>query len=636
MAETKIKFSKAKIIAKDPEYEKLKWSGAKNIHKWRLVNTATSPDSETEMDAPSATFLGDVEEVTTVLFTKTKILTIGTEYLSIPFSAAAGGSAETMHDFYVDKQETTTITCLAKASCVAESSFHFWVDNGAGCETEYYCWMNVSGTDSDPSESGTAIECDISGATTAIEVAEVIDGLIDAKTGVGCDNGGTANLPIINANNGNVTDASQGTTSTGFTISIEQGGDNPNRAGCCTITCSTQAAAVESSSFHFFVADGSGGETEYYIWINKGAGSDPEESGTAIECDISGATTAIEVAEIIDGLIAAKDDVGCDNGGTATLPIINANAGSVTDPYDGTTTATDWSFIFQDGTLDAGAAGTAHSCDISASTTAADVATVFQGIINGVAGITASVSTATVTIESDNSGDITDVAQSGASLGTITVVNQGRAYYEGSCLYIVSTHADDTDAAAKDCRAVIIVGWDHNGDPAVETVRMAGATSVKTSTRWKAVSHMYASEFGTAGQDAKGDITLETSNTANCTELLKIAATYTESNGARIYVPDGANIVISLLRLVNITLGNTGTTIVKLLFSGFEHIKNTDPDNDFILIVATLAETMEIKPISITPRIGTDTAFITLKDSEMGTEGNETFLFEMEFYTFEY
>lgn len=751
MAETKIRFSKQKIAGEDPDYKRLKESGAKNIHMWRLANTAASADTETEMDAPSATFLGDVEEVTTILC-PTKVNALGSEYINLNFSAAAGGgSGETKHHFYVDKQETSTITCLtrenmigggsfhfnvddgagceteyycwiakpeiskvtclAKASCVAASTFHFYVDDGAGGETQFYCWMNVSGTDTDPAETGTAIECDISASTTATEVAEVIDGLIDAqanvgaanaaailtitntnnggvtdcgdgeglatgftfsieqggddpsedgtaiecditaattaievaevidnliaaKTDVGCDNGGTANLPIINANNGNVTDAADGTVATGVTFSIEQGGDNPNRAGCCTITCSTKAAAVESSSFHFFVADGSGAETEYYLWINKGAGVDPAESGTGIECDISAAGTAVEVAEVIDGLIAAKDDVGCDNGGGATLPIINAQAGSVTDPYDGTTTATDWGFIFQDGTLDTLAVGTAHSCDISASTTAADVATVVDGVIDGVAGYTTSVSTATITIESVASGNITSANQSGTSF-TITIVNKGRDYYEGSYLYIVSTQADDTDAAAKDCRAVIIVGWDHNGIPTEETVRMAGATYVKTTTRWIAVSHMYGSEFGTAGADAKGDITLESSNTSTCTELLKISATYTESNGARIYVPDGNGIIISLLRLGNLTNANTGSTMVKLYFSGFEHLKNTDPDNDIIVITCDPLTMRELKPINVTPRIGTNTAVITLKDTEISTEGNETFFFEMKFFTFE-
>lgn len=634
MTETKLEFSKSKLIAQDEMYEKLKYGGAKNIHKWRLANTAASSDAAAETDAPDATFLGDVEEVTTIACT-TKALTVGSEYINLNFSAAAGGgSGETEHYFYVDKAEITTITCVAKASCVAESSFHFWVDDGAGCQTEYYCWMNVSGTDSDPSESGTAIECNISGATTATDVAEVIDGLIDALDNVGAANV-AAVLTITNDNNGNVTDCCDGDIATGFTIAIEQGGDDPNRAACCTITCSTQADSVANSTFHFFVADGSGGETEYYIWINKdGNGSDPEEDGTAIECDISGAGTAIEVAEVIDALIAAKDDVGCDNGGTATLPIINANAGSVTDPHDGETTATAWSFIFQDGTLDTNAVGTAHSCDISASTTADDVGIVIEGVIDGVAGYTTSEADGTITIESDATGNVTSCNQSGSSF-TITIVNKGRDYYEGSYLYLVSASANDSDGATKHVRTVEVIGWDYNGDPAKVSVAMNGTTHVKLGTRLKAVSHMKATSFGSGGQDAADDITLVTSNTGNGTTLLTIAGGSTESNGARIYVPDGSYIIVTLMRLCNITNANTGSTMLQLFFSGFEHILNTDPDIDNLTIVCGQEGMVELKPIFITPRVGTDTAFITIKEREVSATGNETFYFEMEFYTFE-
>jgi len=98
-----------------------------------------------------------------------------------------------------------------------------------------------------------------------------------------------------------------------------------------TVLCTTKALSVENSTFHFWVADGAGAETEYYVWIEKGTGADPGETGTAIEADISGATTAIDVAEVIDGLIDAKADVGAENGGTATITITNAQLGAVTD-----------------------------------------------------------------------------------------------------------------------------------------------------------------------------------------------------------------------------------------------------------------------------------------------------------------
>jgi len=116
--------------------------------------------------------------------------------------------------------EVTTVECVTKALCVENSTFHFWVVDAAGAVTEYYVWIN-KGTGADPTESGTAIEADISGATTAIDVAEVIDNLIDAKANVGAENAGTATITITNAQNGAVEDccSSEG-TDTGFTIII--------------------------------------------------------------------------------------------------------------------------------------------------------------------------------------------------------------------------------------------------------------------------------------------------------------------------------------------------------------------------------------------------------------------------------
>ncbi|KKM89401.1 hypothetical protein LCGC14_1249060 [marine sediment metagenome] len=616
----------------DSIYRALKENGARNIVKWILKYKGTSSGSATEISAPNAAYDGSVEEVSTVAFL-TKANSVGSEYLKIPFSAVAGGSTGTEHYFYYDTNEITTVTCLAKASCVASSSFHFWVDNGAGAQTEYYVWLDVSGSDSDPAESGTAIEADISASTTAIDVAEVIDGLINAKSDVSCDNGGTANLPIINANNGNVTNISDGDIATGFSWTIESGGDDPNINQVIAMTCLSKAASTASSSFHFFVADGSGGETEYYIWINKGgADPDPAESGTAIECDISGATTATDVAEIIDGLIDAKTDVSAANV-AALLTITNDQNGSVTVPAQGGTD-TGYLFIFQNGALVAGASGTAHSCDISGATSAADVGTIVVAAADGVAGISAT-GTATMTVESDNTGNIDDITQSGSSFGTIAVVNQGRASYEGSYLYIVSGSANDTDSAAGHCREVTIEGFDSDGIYSKIVVAMAGVTFVKLGGRLVAVSHMYGSKFGSGDNDAAGNILLTTSNTANATTLLTIAAGATESNGATIFVPDGQKCLITDMKLYNTTNANTGATIVIAGLTGFEEVSNITPDYDDVEIVVfdIVQSRSDVNP-SKEVRIGTDVAKIVCTESEVGIVGNESFVFVMELYTF--
>jgi len=119
------------------------------------------------------------------------------------------------------KAEITLVTCLDKADITAESSFHFKV-----AAIKYYCWMKTAALDGDPTHVGeTAIECDIRTDTTATQVAERIDNLIDAKGGVGCDNNASEILTITNAASGNVTDCyDDETTPTGFTITINDGG----------------------------------------------------------------------------------------------------------------------------------------------------------------------------------------------------------------------------------------------------------------------------------------------------------------------------------------------------------------------------------------------------------------------------
>jgi len=141
--------------------------------------------------------------------------------------------------------EVTTVLCVTKVLCVENSTFHFWVIDAAGDLTEYYCWIN-KGTGADPTETGTAIECDISGATTAIDVAEVIDGLIDAKADVGAENAGTATITITNAQNGGVPDccSSEG-TDTGFTIAVTTQGTSLH-----TITKATTEAPIYLA-FHY-------------------------------------------------------------------------------------------------------------------------------------------------------------------------------------------------------------------------------------------------------------------------------------------------------------------------------------------------------------------------------------------------
>lgn len=119
---------------------------------------------------------------------------------------------------------------------------------------------------------------------------------------------------------------------------------------------------------------------------------------------------------------------------------------------------------------------------------------------------------------------------------------------------VVSSSADDTDAADKDVRKVRLIGisvpvykgvtvtatagivdpdW-ANGKEAytVEELNMNGTTDVYSQRFWIHCMGFYSSDWGSAGQDALGTIEIE--SPANVT-LLTIAAGANESNGGIIY-----------------------------------------------------------------------------------------------------
>lgn len=121
-------------------------------------------------------------------------------------------------------------------------------------------------------------------------------------------------------------------------------------------------------------------------------------------------------------------------------------------------------------------------------------------------------------------------------------------------IVIVSNQADDTDNSAKDVRKVRVLGvscaaivnptacagtetdyiadWATNNQYSIEEINMDGTTDVYSKRYYLRVMHVYASDWGSAGQDAKGTIQLE--SPAN-TVLFTIAAGANESQGSTIF-----------------------------------------------------------------------------------------------------
>ena len=114
-------------------------------------------------------------------------------------------------------------------------------------------------------------------------------------------------------------------------------------------------------------------------------------------------------------------------------------------------------------------------------------------------------------------------------------------------LIIVSAQATDIDTDAGKVRKIRIIGITVesqidfvNGDEkpvySVEEVNMNGSTDVTTVRYYLREIKAYASDWGSGGHDAEGDITIE--EPAD-TDLLTISATFNESNGGTIYGIDG-------------------------------------------------------------------------------------------------
>lgn len=111
-------------------------------------------------------------------------------------------------------------------------------------------------------------------------------------------------------------------------------------------------------------------------------------------------------------------------------------------------------------------------------------------------------------------------------------------------LSIVSAQVTDIDTGAGKVRKVRIIGVSvptlvtpvSEAVYSVEEINMNGTTDVLSSRWYLRLIHVYSSDWGSGGQDAEGDITIE--NPAD-TDLQTITAGTNESSGCVIYGCNG-------------------------------------------------------------------------------------------------
>lgn len=186
-----------------------------------------------------------------------------------------------------------------------------------------------------------------------------------------------------------------------------------------------------------------------------------------------------------------------------------------------------------------------------------------------------------------------EIVYSAALANALTQLSIPNAVFDGSAapkhVWVASDHADDTDNATKDCRAVKVIGITASGFE-VDTLRMAGLTVVEGAKLFYYIFHMYGAEFGTAGKDAKGNIILSDADPAGAhNDCLRIAAGAVESEGMAFWVPDDYLINLAHYHLVDIIGANALENVqVQVLYTNVDG-GSTDPDLEYDMIRASNA-----------------------------------------------
>ena len=118
----------------------------------------------------------------------------------------------------------------------------------------------------------------------------------------------------------------------------------------------------------------------------------------------------------------------------------------------------------------------------------------------------------------------------------------------------------------------------------VELIALNGTTGKSSVNYYTRLIHAYACQWGTAGADASGDITVESPAT---TDMLTITAAENESSSGIFYFPAGMEVEVDHTRM-NIyakpTAPGDGFSVT-ITQDGFEGAGGTDPDFDYTCVV---------------------------------------------------
>jgi len=387
-----------------------------------------------------------------------------------------------------------------------------------------------------------------------------------------------------------------------------------------TVKCLTQA--LSTTGTYFTIYDSEAAPTGYYVWLDKNGDGITDKPTVAtlteIVCNISAATTADDVGVIVAAAIDAKAGFGASNT-AGTVTITHATKGDPSaDAADVDTT-----YVItkvESGGTDPAATGTGAECDIKAATTASDVGTIIAAILNALGNIDVT-GTTTILMENTVASAVTKTTDFDTGY-TIVRTQISVSDHGGAPVYFVSSSAEDTNAVSnKDMRKIKIIGFTATALKE-EELALAGTTRVKAlELLWKRIIHHKGSDWGSVGQDANGNISMQ--NILGTVSYLVITAAGNESEGGVIWVPNNFHAMIAELQLDlnDIAVAATEGVVVKVAKSGFDDTKNnriynTDVDHPNIPISATFANPhVKIKWPEKSHLHGSDVAKLTISES---------------------
>lgn len=273
-------------------------------------------------DGASAATLGGLVRTAIGLSTAATYITVGGSGSTVTLTNKKMGNSTDAADGAAQTHFSITVNVQGHASTLNNSYFTF---SSALDAHKYFAWYNINSEGSPPVVAGrTGIEVDaaagasastLGGNTRAAIVASAANTYITTS-------GSGANITLTNDTMGNSTDTADGTSPTGFTISVVTQG---------------HASNLNSSYFTFNSALDA---HKYFVWYNiNGEGVLPVVPGyTAISVTEAAGVSANTVGgDTRSAITSAAGTYVTVSGSTSNVTITNKAVGHATDAADGST-----------------------------------------------------------------------------------------------------------------------------------------------------------------------------------------------------------------------------------------------------------------------------------------------------------